>query len=190
MIRKFEWDLIESVMAEKGLQWDGLKVLQLGDMYFRVPGAELNGKILPGRRRYRSKAHMEALGAEVVSIDTNGRGGSLPIDLGKPFDPEYGYEDRFDLIINSGTSEHVHDPLTCHENVYNACKKGGVMFNLNPREGFWLKARGHRNCYKYTVEFWEEWAEVHDCEVHTIRVVDFGERAKDQDDLILAILIK
>ena len=68
------------------------------------------------------------LGCEHVSIDLNGKDGSVPFDLCKPI---RGIG-KFDIITNSGTSGYVENQTRCFENVNNLCKFGGKMIHIVP----------------------------------------------------------
>jgi len=176
-IRNFDVEVLNNIMKQEGLQYKGLKMLQLGDQIMRNVG------------KIRGKKYFEQLGAFVISIDINGLGGSLPLDLSKPIDNMSEHKDYFDVITNFGTSEHVSDHIACFANMYYFCRKGGILLNLSPREGHWNN-RSHRHVHKYTTQFYDDWAKNNNCSVLINRVVPKGERVGGQDDMILAILKK
>ena len=164
---------MQNILSSQNLEFSGLKMLQLGDQMYR-------------EKKIRAKKHFEDMGLFVLSIDINGQGESLPIDLSKPINwPQYkGY---FDIVTNFGTSEHVSDHMTCFENIYYFCKNGGIMYNLVPREGCWNKGC-HKHAHKYNTEFFKSWAGEHFCTILENRVVDSKERFRD--DMVLAVLRK
>jgi len=173
-IRTFDVDILNKVLADNGMQYKGLKMLQLGDQVMR------------NVRKMRGKKYFENKGSFVVSIDLNGRGGSLPIDLSKQISmPEY--KEYFDIITNFGTSEHVSDHMQCFKNMDYFCKKGGIIYNLNPREGHWNN-RSHRGVHKYTTEFYDNWAKENGYSVIINRIITKAERFCD--DMVMAILKK
>jgi hypothetical protein len=172
-IRNFDLDILKDIMSKNNLSFNGLKMLQLGDQVYRD-------------KKIRAKEYFESLGSSVVSIDINGQGGSLPIDLSVAID-EPNYKDNFDIITNFGTSEHVSDHFMCFENMYSFCKKNGIIYNLVPRKGFWNN-KSHKDAHKYDTEFFVEWSEKHNCDILINRIVPKKERFCD--DMILAILKK
>jgi hypothetical protein len=74
---------------------------------------------------------------EHISIDVNGRNGSLPLDLSKDLTitkPEW--KKHFDLVTNYGTAEHVQNGIyECFKNIHNFCRVGGIMVNDGPPLG-------------------------------------------------------
>jgi len=172
-IRNFDLNIIKEVLQKDNKDFNGLKIMQLGDQMYREKGI-------------RAKEYLESLGSTVVSIDINGLGGSLPIDLSKIIDnPEY--QGKFDLITNCGTSEHVSDHLICFENIYNFCSKNGIIYNIVPKKGCWNRGC-HRNAHKYDIAFFEEWAKDHFCEILISKIVTKQERF--YDDMVMAVLKK
>jgi hypothetical protein len=173
-LKLFDINLLKDTLEKNGLQYNGLKMLQLGDQIIRIDG------------KVRAKAYFESLGAFVFSIDINGKGGSVPIDLSKPIDmPEYN--SYFDIITNCGTSEHVSDHIQCFANMDYFCKQNGLIYNLVPREGFWYN-RSHRDVHRYNNYFFEKWANDNGYLVLVNRIVTREEYCSD--DLILSILKK
>ena len=173
-LKSFDIDLLNNVVETNGFKYDGLKMLQLGDQIIRIDG------------KLRAKKYFEGLGAFVFSIDINCKGGSVPIDLAKPvLMPEYN--SYFELITNCGTSEHVSDHMQCFANMDYFCKKGGIIYNLVPREGFWYN-RSHRNVHRYNTDFFASWAANNNYTILTNRIVTREEYCSD--DLVLAILKK
>jgi SAM-dependent methyltransferase len=170
-IRQYELNVLNEIMIQEKMVFHGLKMLQLGDQVCR-------GKKISGKK------YFENLGSEVTSIDINGKNGSLPIDLSKLIN-WIERKDYFDIITNFGTSEHVSDHLTCFKNMYYFCRKGGIIFNLVPRKGFW-NCRSHRNVHKYDTDFFEKWAKDNSCDILVNKIVKKEERFCD--DMVLAVL--
>ena len=136
----------------------GVSMLELGNQLIMPPGPKTTGK-----KYYRS------LAVEHTSFDLNGRDGALPVDLGKPCtNPRWHH--RFDIVTNSGTTEHV-EPLDAQyevfRNVHRWLRPGGVAVHLVPDvgaledEGAWA---GHCNNY-YSFAFFEYLAQRSGCEL-------------------------
>ena len=78
------------------------------------------------------KTFFTAQGFEHVSIDWNGLDGALGLDLREPIDL-----DRFDMVTNFGTTEHVSEQEPAWRNIHNLTKVGGVIVSMCPMEGDW-----------------------------------------------------
>lgn len=178
-IRKMDLDIIENVLKDNNLKYKDLKILQLGDQLIRGLG-----------ERIIAKKYFEKLGCKVVSIDINGHGGSLPLDLSKQINIEE-YKNNFDLVTNFGTSEHVSDHFICFDNIHNFCKPKGFIINLVPRIGFW-NVREHEHAHKYDNVFFEKLAKKYNYKIIENRIVSGKERFGEDIELdsILAILKK
>lgn len=70
---------------------------------------------------------------EHVSIDLDGKGGSLILDLNKDIDIG-----KFDVVTNFGTLEHVEDLYMGFKNMHNLCRLHGVMIHVFPSKGHWM----------------------------------------------------
>lgn len=106
-----------------------------------------------------SERFFEVLGFDSVeSMDVSPfEGASIIQDLSQPLDP--ALEERFDVIYDGGTCEHIFDLPTAYRNLDKMLKKGGVMighspcnnwithsfYQINPEMvyGFWEKAMGY-----------------------------------------------
>ena len=114
-----------------------VKMLELG-----------NQKILDqSRKPIVAKKYFTNLGIKHVSFDLNGLDGAIPVDLSKEI-PQ-GYLNKFHIIVNTGTSEHVENQDQVFKNMHNACRVKGYIINSVPQFGSW---RGH-SPYHYTLDF-------------------------------------
>ena len=113
-----------------------------------MPGNQ-EWKIAP--RRPAKEFYIESLGVkEHVSIDINGEWGALPLDLTVEL-PE-DLQNRFDLVTNYGTGEHVEDQYMFFRNVHLVSREGGIIIHELPCAGSWP---GH--CHiRYTADFIRE----------------------------------
>lgn len=75
------------------------------------------------------KAYFESLGFRHVSIDWNGKNGSISRDLRLPLWEELG---QFDMVSNMGTTEHVSDQEGVWRNIHHLTKAGGVYVGQTP----------------------------------------------------------
>lgn len=75
----------------------------------------------------------KALGfAGHVAIDVNTKFGSEVMDLNVDLRQRYGYRNRFDLVTNNGTGEHIFNQCAVFKNVHQLCVPGGVMLHVLP----------------------------------------------------------
>ena len=68
-----------------------------------------------------------------VAIDWNGSPEALRIDLNLPFD----LGERFDVVINHGTAEHIFNIGQVFASMHAHCHPGGLMIHESPCQG-WL----------------------------------------------------
>jgi hypothetical protein len=91
-----------------------------------------------------AKGMFEHLGFAHTSVDINGNDGAIALDLSFPqvIPPGIG---QADIVTDFGTSEHVPDLYECQKNIWNFCKIGGFIFQVNPEPGSWP---GHGHHYR------------------------------------------
>jgi hypothetical protein len=108
-----------------GLNIGGLKMLELGDQVVKKKS---------GLSERTGKEYFTNLGYNHISVDLNGKRGSLIKDLTKPadFSEWLAY---FDILTNSGTTEHVEpfeSQYDCFKILHDCVKIGGLMIHLIP----------------------------------------------------------
>jgi hypothetical protein len=130
-------DFIETAITRAGIP-DGAAMCELGNQ--RI-GPSVGIPQATGKEYFSPRfTH--------TSLDLNGLDGAIPVDLSRAIRrPEL--IGRFDVLTNSGTSEHVSDQYACFFNVHELVRAGGVMIHLVPKTGNW---RRHSTVY-YTVKF-------------------------------------
>ncbi|OQA30253.1 MAG: hypothetical protein BWY57_02938 [Betaproteobacteria bacterium ADurb.Bin341] len=145
-------DFIEGACAANGLNGRPGAMLEMGDQVVRGAGvAEATGK-----------AYFGARGWKHVSVDMNGKHGAVKKDLRRP--EEFAeWRGQFDVVTNSGTSEHV-EPMEkqweCFKVVHDCLRVGGLAIHILPDvvahdvEGAWA---GHCSIY-YSREFFNNLA--------------------------------
>ena len=116
-------------------------------------------KALGIKRPKTGKEFYSRRGFKHQSIDLNGKNGSLKHDLSKGFDEEVLKKlGTFDVLTNSGTSEHVKGQYGCFKNCHSLIKKDGIMVHIVPRIGSWK----NHGLHYYDFEFFVEMAELND----------------------------
>lgn len=84
-------------------------------------------------KEFSTKDFFQSLGYEnYMSIDINGAHESYQFDLNKNIIETYQFNNKYDLVINNGTGEHVFDQHSLFINFHNLTKKDGLMLNLLP----------------------------------------------------------
>lgn len=135
-VNDFEKESLSSV----GLTWASICMVELG-----------NQKIKFLKRRISAKKYYQDLGIkEHVSIDLNKKNGSIIVDLDKPVPAHL--LDRFNVVTNYGTLEHVNNQYQAFKNIHNMCEVGGVMLHSLPPPGHWI---GHGRYYYPEPFFYE-----------------------------------
>lgn len=71
--------------------------------------------------------------ARIMAVDLNGKT-ALPLDLNQPLPLDR--DQVFDVIINSGTAEHVFDQRQLMQTIHERCTVGGLMVHAVPWKGW------------------------------------------------------
>lgn len=71
---------------------------------------------------------------EIVAIDFHGTPAAKPLDLNLPVD----LGQRFDMVIDDGTAEHVFNVFQFFKTCHDVTRPGGLMLHNNPFRG-WLE---------------------------------------------------
>lgn len=98
--------------------------------YNSTQWCESGNQIIKVGKKKPAKEYYQSLGVKHISIDLNGKNGSLKIDLCKPVPDKL--IDKFNVITNYGTSEHVNSQYAVFKNIHNMCKDGGIMIHAIP----------------------------------------------------------
>lgn len=125
---------IDELEATVIREWD-IRICELGNQYNHVC------------KKSAKQVYLSRNVKEHVSIDLNGQDGSLPIDLDQPI-PE-SLKNRFDVVTNYGTTEHVSDQYQVFKNINDLCKTNGIMIHALIPLGYW---KGHGRYY-YSLDF-------------------------------------
>lgn len=94
--------------------------------------AEIRGPAAPTVEQF-----YRALGfAGYEAIDINSRYGSLVMDLNRDLEAAYGFTKTYDLVVNTGTAEHVFNQAAFLRNAHTLAKPGGLMVHIVPFTGY------------------------------------------------------
>jgi len=161
-------ELLDVVVNKFNIDYGNMKICDLGNQRM---WSSLNIEGLPVTRKgYLLEDYFKILkGVPLhVSVDLNGKNGSLPLDLTKPIKTLLAVG-PFQLITNFGTSEHVPGQYWCFKNIHNLCDVGGLMYHVVPKVGNWDGV----NCglkephcpYFYNSDFFQQLAELNGYEI-------------------------
>lgn len=164
-------DFIFACIDSRFDSYDGLNMLELGNQKVKLDG-----------KRIVAKKYFENIGFKHVSFDINGKNGAIPIDLSKPIRKEYF--NKFDIVTNSGTSEHVEPyegQYECFRNIHLCTRIGGIMIHVISQSGSFP---GHCPFY-YKHDFFDILAKCNNYDV-----IEIGELRRGNNFFAIAGLIK
>jgi hypothetical protein len=108
---------------------DGRLMAELGDQkLWSVIKTQDDGS------RVWAKEYFESRGVHHYSIDIHGKNGAYPLDLSKPIKDPF-WHDRFEIVTNFGTAEHVADQYNCWLNIHNLGRAGCIYVHALPEYG-------------------------------------------------------
>lgn len=111
-------------------KFDGLLMCELGNQTIHTGVTNyLESKGVPPCTT--GKELFTSIGFKHTSIDLNGRDGALPIDLTTPI-VDRDLLLNFDVVTNSGTTEHVSNQFECFKNIHSLCREGGLFIHMVP----------------------------------------------------------
>ncbi len=109
-----------------------------------------------------AKGYFRSIGIEHVSIDKVACHKALKLDLRKPLDKKF--HNYFDIVTNSGTTEHI-KPLEgqyeAFKNIHVCAKKGAIILHILPTVKKYL---GHCQAY-YSYDFFRNLAKLNNYEI-------------------------
>ena len=165
-LRPYYLDFIEDCVNATLGDLAGKRMLELGDQTIATD-------LIP---ETTGKEYYENRGVLHTSFDLNGKHGALRVDLSKRIrNPDW--LDAFDIVTNSGTSEHI-EPIksqyVCFMNVHNCLVQGGIAIHLVPdiveleNGGHW---KNHCSNY-YSHEFFVLLADLNGYTLLSSKVID------------------
>jgi hypothetical protein len=86
--------------------------------------------------------------AEYDCIDLDGAYNCYRFDLNNILQIEYKFSNKYDIVTNFGTTEHVFNQHVVFENIHNLCNANGIMIHALPISGY----IGH-SLFVYQVDF-------------------------------------
>lgn len=93
-------------------------------------------------------------------IDIDGAHGSFNFDLNYHLEDKYNFTNKYDIVTNLGTSEHIFNQYSCFENLHNLCKTDGFIIISLPIQGY------SNHCFfNYHPTFFEHLADANKYEI-------------------------
>jgi hypothetical protein len=157
-----QWDFLHKCLNKYFDIFDGKLMLELGNQRIK--------KELLKRDKIKNnvaKKFFETMGFKHTSFDYNGLDGSVATDLSKEISSKYF--NKYDVITNSGTTEHVEPydkQYECFKNIHMCCKKGGIFIHIIPQFGGF---KNHCQIY-YTEDFFKDLASSNNYEILDLEV--------------------
>jgi SAM-dependent methyltransferase len=170
-IRDYNFKFMMEAIRAHRLKIPGLKMCELGNQSLAVKGI----------RQRVAKEYFEARGVKHVSIDLNGEDGALKLDLCKPIT---GHKNKYDIVTNCGTIEHVDNQYEGFKNIHNLCRVGGLMVHALPVNYYW---NGH-GLFQYYKEFFDKIAPLCSYDILRNEIINWG--GVKNRDLVCSALIK
>jgi len=169
----FQWKFINKCFTKSGLLKQNNKLPKYGiilnnEVFYGKQMLELGCQEIRTvvRNRLQSKgtakSYFKSIGIKHVSMDIKGCHRSKKFDLREPI--PYQYYNKFDIITNSGTTEHIiplEGQYQTFKNIHLCAKVGSVMIHILPGIGDYY---GHCQVY-YKNKFFKVLAELNDYEI-------------------------
>lgn len=111
-----------------------------------------------------SRGFWQSIGFSYATIDFDGHRDSTPLDLNRDQVPRR-MRAAFDLVVNTGTTEHVANQDNAFRVIHDLCKPGGIMYHQLPAGG--MMTHGLIN---YTPKFFWHLCRENEYEVIILRV--------------------
>jgi hypothetical protein len=130
-----------------------------------------------------AKKYYESKGVMHTSIDINGKDGALPIDLDNTVPSNL--ENKFDIITNYGTTEHINNQYQVFKNIHVMCKQNGIMIHAIPLIKNWPK-----HCrYYYSILFFQELSNYCNYQIIDLQILN-KDYYKFPNNLVVSVLKK
>ncbi len=139
-----ESEFESKIVAQQNQKWEDIKMCELGCMERRVD------PVMVAKEYYLSVLNVQ----EHISLDISGKLGSLAINLDREI-PTF-LKDRFNLVTNYGTGEHVNNQYSFFRNIHELCRINGIMIHALVPIGHWI----NHGRYYYNQDFTKQLAQL------------------------------
>ena len=119
-------------------------ICELGDQQFSccLPFPELSW----------TRTYFKNKGLDYDSIDLNGYGESIMLDMNK----DIKHDKQYDFVTDYGTIEHIEDFYMAWKNTDKLCKVGGLMVHVLPALNHWPGHGSWRGPIKFYIKIGKE----------------------------------
>lgn len=143
-------------ISKIGLEIKNLDMCELGNQHLKPRDPSLWKGCKTG------KQYFSLLGANHTSIDINNKNGALKINLCNPIgEQDESLVEKFQVLTNFGTSEHVKNQYMCWKNINDLCLISGIMTHVIPNTN---RKKRHGYC-AYSIDFFLKLAEAANYEI-------------------------
>jgi len=133
---------------------------------------ELGSQIYHRDKTKSAKSVYVKRGVDHTSIDINGKFGALVLDLDFPVPVEL--LDKFDVVTNYGTIEHVNNQYQVFKNMHDMCRVRGIMIHGFPEKNTW-----EDHCrYYYNEDFIKQLASLCGYSIYNLSTMDLSSQNK------------
>jgi hypothetical protein len=169
----FQWKFLNKSFRAARLLDDDINlplngILMPDQNYYGKKMLELGCQVMRDRIRKSlkskgtSRTYFKSIGIDCISVDKKGCLFSRKIDLREDINNKY--HDRFDIITNFGTTEHIlplEGQYQAFKNIHSCAKTGSIMIHFLPGIG---KYYGHCRTY-YDYKFFESLAKLNNYDI-------------------------
>ena len=143
------------------------EILELGCQTFRGSiRKEMNSHSV----RHSAKKYFNSIGIICLTVDIKECLESLKIDITKPIDSFF--HNKFDIVINSGTTEHISSKegqYQTFKNIHSCCKVEGIMLHFVPD---FIRERKKHGYFNYSDIFFKNLSELNNYKIIDIERYD------------------
>ncbi len=120
------------------------------------------------KKNFSTRDFFLALGYdEYSSIDINGAENSFEFDLNYDLQETYGFKEKYDLVVNNGTGEHVFNQYCLFKNIHQITNNNGLMLHILPFVD-WI----NHGFYNFNPIFFADLASSNDYEIEDITLAN------------------
>jgi len=152
-MHKYEISLIKKSLDFINLDFENCVLAELGNQRIRFSPFG------------SSKSYLSSLGVKHESFDWNGFDDVKVINLAIPYEDKKFIE-KYNVVTNFGTSEHVYDQYWCFWNIDNLCSIGGMMIHNIPLKDNWS---GHCD-YWYNLDFFKNLSKIYEYNLVSLEI--------------------
>ena len=154
--------------------------------YPKLKNLQKNLENLKNKHNFSTKDYFCSIGfKDYKSIDINGAYESFQFDLNKNISKTYNFNQKYDLVINNGTGEHVFNQYELFLNFHNLTKIGGIMLNILPFID-WI----NHGFYNFNPIFFADLAASNNYEIKKISLANRNGDELKLDDKDLSIMFE